>query len=148
MSALGQKQTFAVQNVMSALPPKADMCSAHADVRFVPIADMAQTTTAINKGGRQLRRPLISTQFQRKVPAQFCMGGTIPLKFATSNASTAAAAAAERGTAAAVAARQTTGIGARGDGTGAQSQNHLGRHRLDQCNHRCHRLNCQKAVRV
>jgi hypothetical protein len=25
MSALGQKQTFAVQNGMSALPPKADM---------------------------------------------------------------------------------------------------------------------------
>ena len=28
MSALGQKQTFALQKVMSALPPKADMCSA------------------------------------------------------------------------------------------------------------------------
>ena len=28
MSALGQKQTFAVQNGMSALPPKADMCGA------------------------------------------------------------------------------------------------------------------------
>ena len=28
MSALGQKRTFAVQNGMSALPPKADMCSA------------------------------------------------------------------------------------------------------------------------
>ena len=26
MSALGQKQTFARQKVMSALPPKADMC--------------------------------------------------------------------------------------------------------------------------
>ncbi|MGA7034523.1 MAG: hypothetical protein WB052_17070, partial [Pseudolabrys sp.] len=33
MSALGHKRTFAVQYVMSALPPKADMCSAHADVR-------------------------------------------------------------------------------------------------------------------
>jgi len=51
MSALGQKQTYAVKNgmsalppesdresefpqtVMSALPPKADMCSARADVR-------------------------------------------------------------------------------------------------------------------
>ena len=40
MSALGQKQTFAVQNGMSALPPKADMCVATCDVRFVPIADM------------------------------------------------------------------------------------------------------------
>ena len=28
MSALGQKQTFAPQKVMSALPPKADMCGA------------------------------------------------------------------------------------------------------------------------
>jgi hypothetical protein len=37
---LGQKQTFAVQNVMSALPPKADMCGAKRDVRFVPEADI------------------------------------------------------------------------------------------------------------
>ena len=42
MSALGQKQTCAVQNVMSALPPKADMCGALGDVRFVPIADIAR----------------------------------------------------------------------------------------------------------
>ena len=42
MSALGQKQTCAVQKVMSALPPKADMCGATSDVRFVPIADMAR----------------------------------------------------------------------------------------------------------
>ena len=41
MSALGQKQTFALQTVMSALPPIADMCSALAYVRFVPIADIA-----------------------------------------------------------------------------------------------------------
>jgi len=34
MSASGQKQTCAVQNGMSALPPKADMCSATRDVRF------------------------------------------------------------------------------------------------------------------
>ena len=33
MSALGQKRTFAVQNVMSAIPPKADMCGALAYVR-------------------------------------------------------------------------------------------------------------------
>jgi hypothetical protein len=36
MSALGHKRTFAVQNGMSALRPKADMCSALGDVRFVP----------------------------------------------------------------------------------------------------------------
>ena len=38
MSALGHKQTFAVQNAMPALPPKADMYGALAHVRFVPIA--------------------------------------------------------------------------------------------------------------
>jgi hypothetical protein len=59
MSALGQKQTYAAhqphvrftpnsdreseipQKAMSALPPKADMCSAIRDVRFGPKADMA-----------------------------------------------------------------------------------------------------------
>ena len=41
MSALGQKQTYAVQNIMSALPPKADMCSALGHVRFGPKADIA-----------------------------------------------------------------------------------------------------------
>ena len=40
MSALGHKQTFAVQEAMSALPPKADMCSANTDVRFGPTADI------------------------------------------------------------------------------------------------------------
>ena len=40
MSALGQKQTCAVQEGMSALPPKADMCGATRDVRFVPEADI------------------------------------------------------------------------------------------------------------
>ena len=40
MSALGQKQTYAVQKSMSALPPKADMCSAITDVRFGPKADI------------------------------------------------------------------------------------------------------------
>ena len=37
MSALGQKQTCAAQLGMSALPPKADIRSARAHVRFVPI---------------------------------------------------------------------------------------------------------------
>ena len=44
MSALGQKRTCAVQNVMSALPPIADMCSATRHVRFVPIADISGLT--------------------------------------------------------------------------------------------------------
>ena len=41
MSALGQKQTCAVHQPMSALPPIADMCGALAHVCFVPIADIA-----------------------------------------------------------------------------------------------------------
>ena len=40
MSALGQKQTFAVQQFMSALPSKADICSANRNVRFGPKADI------------------------------------------------------------------------------------------------------------
>ena len=40
MSALGQKRTFAVHHLMSALPPIADMCGAKSDVRLVPIADI------------------------------------------------------------------------------------------------------------
>jgi len=40
MSALGHKRTYAVQNGMSALPPIADMRSALAYVRKVPIADI------------------------------------------------------------------------------------------------------------
>jgi len=41
MSALGQKQTWAVHQLMSALPPKADMCSALAHVCFGPKARRA-----------------------------------------------------------------------------------------------------------
>jgi hypothetical protein len=41
MSALGHKRTFAVQNGMSALPPKADIDGWSFDVRFVPIADIS-----------------------------------------------------------------------------------------------------------
>src|SRR5262245_54938256 len=37
MSVLGQKQTFAVQETMSALLPRADICSALGYVRFGPI---------------------------------------------------------------------------------------------------------------
>src|SRR4029077_7634191 len=40
MSALGQKRRFAVQKEMSAITPKANICSAQAHVRFVPIADI------------------------------------------------------------------------------------------------------------
>src|SRR5262245_60473209 len=59
MSALGQKQTCAVQLVMSALSPKADMCSALANVCYGPKADIL------------LRRPLLDRQ-----GSSFCAGVT------------------------------------------------------------------------
>src|SRR5262245_35628553 len=48
MSALGHKQTFAVQKGMSALPPKADMCGALAHVRFGPKAHEMQPSSILN----------------------------------------------------------------------------------------------------
>ena len=45
MSALDQKQTFAAQQGMSALPPKADMCVATRHVRFVPISGLMHRNT-------------------------------------------------------------------------------------------------------
>jgi hypothetical protein len=56
MSALGQKQTFAPQKVMSALPPKADMCGAARDVRYGPIADMRHSFDHLVGAGNQRRR--------------------------------------------------------------------------------------------
>jgi hypothetical protein len=54
MSALGQKQTFAVQNVMSALPPiataKADFRQGH--VCFTPKADMCGATRDVSAKGQ------------------------------------------------------------------------------------------------
>ena len=55
MSALGHKRTFAPQNAMSALPPKADMCSAQGNVRFVPIADI---TVALDMSAFDPKRTL------------------------------------------------------------------------------------------
>jgi hypothetical protein len=40
MSALGQKQTWASEIAMSALPPKADIVHGGGNVRFVPKADI------------------------------------------------------------------------------------------------------------
>ena len=48
MSALGHKRTFAVQTCMSALLPKADMCGATSDVRYVPKADIAARVTPLS----------------------------------------------------------------------------------------------------
>jgi len=45
---LGQKQTLALEKVMSALPPKADMCGATRDVRFGPEADITLPHGVVN----------------------------------------------------------------------------------------------------
>jgi hypothetical protein len=42
------KGDFGSARVTSALPPKADMCSATRDVRFVPIADIARRDPKID----------------------------------------------------------------------------------------------------
>src|SRR5215467_6813077 len=55
MSALGQKQTCAVQKSMFALPPKADMCSATRDVCQGPKADSCTAATTI-RSPRQTAR--------------------------------------------------------------------------------------------
>ena len=60
MSALGHKRTFAVQKGMSALPPKADMCGAKRDVRFVPIG-CTKRKTATRRPLRNLKQRLEST---------------------------------------------------------------------------------------
>jgi hypothetical protein len=55
MSALGQKQTFAVQKGMSALPPKADIHQRELHVRFVPKACIALTESELNQAAKNFR---------------------------------------------------------------------------------------------
>jgi hypothetical protein len=55
MSALGHKQTYAPQEGMSALPPKADMCSATRDVCYGPIADIALFDDLVCAGEQRRR---------------------------------------------------------------------------------------------
>jgi hypothetical protein len=79
MSASGHKRTFAPQKVMSALPPKADMCSATRDVRFVPIADVGapvsgrcQLENGLHTSGtrqtREYRRCCTGSEFTERFP--------------------------------------------------------------------------------
>ena len=75
MSALGQKQTCAVQNGMSALHPKADMCGALVNVRFVPIADIehVKRKTASRRSFRNLiqLRPLLPSGLNNRSSDNF-----------------------------------------------------------------------------
>jgi hypothetical protein len=49
MSALGHRRTNAAQNAVSALPPKADMCGATANVRYGPITIGSAPTAEAKK---------------------------------------------------------------------------------------------------
>jgi hypothetical protein len=53
-----------VLRIMSALPPKADMCSALAHVCFGPIADMAQLFDHLISAGEQRRRHVQAKRFR------------------------------------------------------------------------------------
>ena len=99
MSALGQKQTYAAQQchvrftpncdcksgylrfVMSALPPKADMCSAAVPVRFGPKADSCAPThvrfTPNSDGESGLRQKVMSAL---PLKADMC-GATSDVRF-------------------------------------------------------------------
>ena len=70
MSALGQKQTFAVQNSMSALHPIADMCSALAHVCFVPKADMAAKLLSLDLLDVRQHPRFVEERFFRTVKAE------------------------------------------------------------------------------
>jgi hypothetical protein len=59
MSALGQKQTFAPQKVMSALPSKADMCRATRHVCFTPESGHWQPYVA---GTSEIMKEIIARQ--------------------------------------------------------------------------------------
>jgi hypothetical protein len=76
MSALGQKETFRDAGAMSALPPKADMCSATRYVRFVPIADIATLFDQFIGAGKYRRRnvetqclPARGAKWEQRSPA-------------------------------------------------------------------------------
>ena len=68
MSALGQKRTCAAQNSMSALPPKADMCGALANVRFGPIADSCTAANSISIRSTRRRGRASSVECRGRAP--------------------------------------------------------------------------------
>src|SRR5215510_6311227 len=89
MSALGQQQTCAPQKVMSALPPKADMCGALGHVCFGPKADIADFVfpvlqvrqQALSAGSKYPTKPAANRIAQmikaRSTPRMSC---SIPLR--------------------------------------------------------------------
>ena len=74
MSALGQKQTFAAQQPMSALHPIADMCAATRDVRFVPIADICLFDHLVGEQQEQLAHREAERLGRLEVDDEFKLG--------------------------------------------------------------------------
>ena len=68
MTALGQKQTCAAQKVMSALPPRADICGALGHVRFVPKADPCTAANSISIRSPRRRAAGESTARRGRAP--------------------------------------------------------------------------------
>src|SRR5262249_27693672 len=60
-SQMGQKQIFAPQKAMSALPSKADICGATRDVRFGPKADMVRFYAKMTITSKMRTPPRITT---------------------------------------------------------------------------------------
>src|SRR5262245_11189961 len=75
--ALGQKRTYAAHNGMSALPSKADMCSATINVCFGPIADMCSARADVRaldqKQAKTLHSKLASGHLLFRRPDAFCV---------------------------------------------------------------------------
>src|SRR5215471_5761446 len=69
MSALGHKQTYTVDYGMSALPLKADMCSATRDVRFGPKASLRPQQIA-----RSLNQLVGASEQRRRHSEAECLG--------------------------------------------------------------------------
>jgi hypothetical protein len=72
MSALDHKRTFAPQKVMSALAPKADMCSAPAHVCFGPIADIQERAVQTERPPRAVSPKSDQVQFGAQLLVCLC----------------------------------------------------------------------------
>jgi len=76
MSALGQKPTYALHWGMSALPPKADICSVTAHVCYGPKADIA-----VNSEERQMSvRFICSVPVKRQNDLKFHSVGVVGIR--------------------------------------------------------------------
>jgi hypothetical protein len=78
MSALGQKQKFAAQKAMSALPPKADVCGA---TRFGPKGDICKRMLQRSEGASQRRKQAVFREYITSQRARTARNGVGILSF-------------------------------------------------------------------